>query len=470
MIPLTQFSRKNIAVLGLGKTGLSVCRALQAGGAEVFAWDDNETTRIAAAAQGIPIVSADQLNWYTLSGLVISPGIPNQHPIIKAASYNEVPLFGDLDLLQLHCPKAHYIGITGTNGKSTTTALVAHILKEAGLSSEAGGNIGVPTTSLDPPPAQGSHVYVLEVSSYQLSHARNFHANVTALLNISADHLERHGSMENYVKAKRLIFEHQSSKDTAVIGIDSTFSRNIFKELQQQKGPRLIPVSVVETLKKGIYQEKGWLVDALETSPQRLLNMRQLTRTPGMHNWQNCMVAYAICRALGLEKDRIIRAIRTFAGLPHRQELVAVHRGIRYINDSKATNGDAAARALVCYKPIHWILGGRPKETDLDIVVPYFNRITKAYTIGEATERYAEIFSGHNIPVEPCYKLETAVTAAHRDAQEMGTDNAVVLLSPACASFDQYDNYEARGNAFRLSVKEMLEEENRTARASIPGR
>ncbi len=464
MISVDQYKGKNVAILGLGRSGIAAAKSLQAAGAKVIAWDDLEPTRENAVREGLAVSPSGHMLWTGMDYLFISPGVPfhpEPNPIIKGARKARCPIISDMDMLFQHQKQAKYVGITGTNGKSTTTSLVAHILNQTGNYAVAGGNLGQAALSLEPL-AEGQ-TYVLETSSYQLDLSNEITFDVAAMLNISADHLDRHKTMENYIAAKRKIFDRQTGTQTAVIGIDDTITRRIYEEILPREAP-VIPVSVLDTLKKGIYCQNGILVDRyFKESPLEVLDLKPLPQLVGMHNWQNAAIAYSIARSCGLKTRSIAKAITSFPGLPHRQELITVHRGIRYVNDSKATNADATARALICYKHIYWILGGKAKEKNLDMLIPYLKNVKHAFCIGDAGEDFAAILKRHQVDYTLSGSLDLATQQAHDMAKQEGQDNAVVLLSPAAASFDQFKNFEDRGNVFREKVKSILMTENAAA-------
>jgi UDP-N-acetylmuramoylalanine--D-glutamate ligase len=450
VIALPAFNHVPVAVLGLGKSGLVAARALWASGADVRAWDDNTAARDSAAAAGIAIVDLAKAAWTGVAALVISPGIPHEHPkphpVADLARQNGVPIIGDIELLGRAQPQAKYIGITGTNGKSTTTALIGHILKAAGRKVQVGGNIGNAALGLDALGSDG--VYVLEMSSYQLETTPTLVFDVAILLNISPDHLDRHGGMDGYVAAKRLIFRGQDARRTAVVGVDDQISRSIKQALKSAAAQTVVPISSARPLDRGIYAADGVLIDSSGGTAERIADLRPIPTLPGAHNWQNAAAAYAAARAVGVPAETIAAAMATYPGLPHRQELVATIDGVRFVNDSKATNADASARALGCYDTIYWIAGGRQKEGGIASLGPYFRRIRRAYLIGEAAEPFAETLAPARIPTVISGDLATAVRQAGADALGEGRPGAVVLLSPACASFDQFPNFEVRGVQF----------------------
>jgi UDP-N-acetylmuramoylalanine--D-glutamate ligase len=448
VIDLAFLAGRKVAVMGLGKSGLATADALRAGGAEVWAWDDSEKGRAAAKAHGFEPVDLAQCRWSEVKSLILSPGIPHTHPkpnpVAALAKTHGVEIIGDIELLARSEKQASYIGITGTNGKSTTTALVGHILAKAGRRVAVGGNIGTPVLALDP---VGDGLYVLEMSSYQLELTPSLTFDVAVLINITPDHLDRHGGMDGYVAAKRLIFRGQTKPQTAVIGVDDDLCRGIHADLVRQGTATVIPISAARRLERGVYVEAGILYDAIDGTPARVADLNPIPTLPGAHNWQNAAAAYAACRAVGVSAAAIAAALATYPGLPHRQELVALVDGVPFINDSKATNADAVAKALVCYDAIYWIAGGKPKEGGIDALLPYFPRIRRAYLIGEAANAFARALG--SVPHEITGTLAAAVAAAHRDTSGGRARGAVVLLSPACASFDQFTSFEARGDAFR---------------------
>jgi UDP-N-acetylmuramoylalanine--D-glutamate ligase len=456
MIDLASYKGKTIAVMGLGKSGLATARALIDAGANVCAWDDAEKTR---AAAGLPLSDLADQDWAATDFLVLSPGIPHTHPkphpVAAAAKAAGCPIIGDVELLIRAIGAAKVIAITGTNGKSTTTALIGHILKSAGRETAVGGNLGTPV--LDFPALGTDGFYVLELSSYQLETTPSLHAAVAVLLNISADHLDRHGGMDGYIEAKKRVFANQESGDAAVIGTDDAACAAICDAMAgvdgPTSGPRVIPISGHRTVQRGVYAFDRVLYDDRDAAKRPILSLESAATLPGDHNAQNAAAAAAACLMAGLTPDEIARGIESFPGLAHRQQLAAVIDGIRYINDSKATNADAAARALSSYRTIYWIAGGLAKEGGLDALMEYLPRIRHAYLIGEAEAAFAEILDG-KLPISRCGTLDKALAEAHRLAQQEHRSGAVVLLSPACASWDQYPSFEVRGAEFcRLAAQ-----------------
>jgi UDP-N-acetylmuramoylalanine--D-glutamate ligase len=452
MIVVDSFAGRKVAVLGLARTGRAAARSLAAGGAEVLAWDDNQSVREAVGGE-IPLVDLAGADWSGIPLLVLSPGIPHDHPephpAVARAGAAGVEIIGDIELLGRAQPAAGYVGITGTNGKSTTTALIGHILAAAGQRVEVGGNLGAAALSLAPLGCDGT--YVIEASSFQLELITTLAFDVAILLNITPDHLERHGGMDGYIAAKRRIFAHRRADAVAIVGIDDSLSRDIADELRRTGPARVVPIAVGSPAPGGVYVEDGRLIDATGAEPATVLDLAAAERLPGAHNWQNAAAAYAAARSLGLPGEAAAAAIRTFPGLAHRQELVDTIDGVRFINDSKATNADAAEKALACYQAVYWIAGGLPKEGGITTLAPHFGRLRHAYLIGTATEEFAATL-GSSVPFTRSGDLASAVAAAAAQARRDGVDGAVVLLSPACASYDQFAHFEARGDAFRALV------------------
>ena len=452
MIHVFPFEGRTVAVLGLGRTGLSAAEALMRSHAVVWAWDDNEAARDAAARAGIPLVDLSHCNWSTPTSLVLSPGIPHTHPrphpVVTLARDAGCEVIGDIEMLARTQRDATFIGVTGTNGKSTTTALLGHILDAAGRPTQVGGNIGVPVLELQPVTPGG--LYVLEVSSYQLELSPSMRFDVAVLLNISTDHLEHHGGMAGYVAAKKLIFRGQTAGTTAVVGIDDEPARAVFETLRENGEQAVVPISGGRPAAGGVYAAEGVLRDDRAVDDDAF-DLRPLIHLPGAHNWQNAAAAFAAARAVGVPPHAIASGIRSYPGLRHRQEPVATIDGVTYVNDSKATNPDAAAKALACYDTIYWIAGGRAKEGGLEAMEPYLERIRHAFLIGEAADAFAGALAG-KVALSKPGTLKEAVAEAQGLARRQDSRDAVVLLSPACASFDQFDNFEARGDAFRALV------------------
>jgi UDP-N-acetylmuramoylalanine--D-glutamate ligase len=458
MIPVRVFAGKTVAVFGLARTGLAATRALLAGGAKVALWDDNAKTRAAAAADGFELTDLTTADWGDFAALMLSPGVPLTHPTphwtVDKAHAEGVEIVGDIELFArtVNAAPEHkrpkIVAITGTNGKSTTTALIGHICAEAGRDVRIGGNIGTGVLSLED--MHGGAVYVLELSSYQLDLTSSLKADVTVILNISPDHLERHGDMEGYVAAKRRILMNQGKGDTAVIGIDDDWGGRICTEVTAANQRTIVPISASKALSRGVYALDGLLYDASGDRAAQVADLKRARSLPGRHNWQNAAAAYAAAKGLGIAPDHAARALLTFPGLAHRMETVAIVGKVRFVNDSKATNADAARQALSSYPRSYWIAGGQPKTGGIDGLADLFPRVVKAYLVGEAQAAFAQTLEGKAETVQ-CGTIPTAVEAAFADAQATGKD-AVVLLSPACASFDQFPDFEARGEAFRAAV------------------
>ncbi len=448
MIGITHLAGQTVALFGLGQSGLSAARALAAGGAEVRAWDDNDERRQSAAAAGVPLVDPDELDWTQIPVLVLSPGVPlshpEPHPVVKRARAGGAEIIGDMELFARAGLPARVTAITGTNGKSTTTALAGFVLEACGRPVAVGGNIGTPVLDLPELDAQGT--YVLEMSSYQIDLAPSLAADVAVLLNLSPDHLDRHGGWPGYVAAKERLFDRQRPGQTAIVGIDDSESAGLFERLSGLGDRTVVPISATGAAparQRGIAVEAGQLHEAGSAATADLGEARALK---GIHNWQNAAAAFAVARALGCPGPDAARSLLEFPGLAHRMEDLGVIGGVRFINDSKATNAEAAARALACFEHIHWIAGGRAKAGGYDVLEPYLDRLDQVYLIGEAADELAQWLGGR-VPSRHSGDLTSAVAQARRAAE-----GATVLLSPACASFDQFANFEVRGEAFRELV------------------
>jgi len=471
LIKLPDIAGKRIAVMGLGVSGLATAHALAASGAEVLAWDDDAARRAEAKAAGVPIIDLRDADWTKVRTLVLSPGIPHHlpepHPVAAAAAAGGADIIGDIELLGRAQRRARYVGITGTNGKSTTTALIGDILRAAGHTIEIGGNLGPPVLGLAPLDAGGT--YVLEMSSFQLERTRSVVFDVAVLLNISADHLERHGGIEGYVEAKLRILRGQNERSTFVVGVDDDRCQRIYEEYADDGIQNVIPVSSSAPIRGGVYVLDGVLYDDTEDSDEIIADLRTIPTLPGGHNWQNAAAAYAAATAFGVVRGAIKTALAAFAGLPHRQEVVSVIGGTAFVNDSKATNAEAAGRALACYPRIYWILGGKAKSEGIEPLRGYFPRIVHAFLIGEASGAFAETLKGE-VPLTEAHDLETAVFLAGKmAANDTGEPKAVVLLSPACASYDQFPNFAARGERFRALVAALPGSRNANRPAKAAG-
>ena len=451
MIALERYREKTVAVLGLGRSGVAAARALAAGGARVLAWDDEPARRRAAEVRALAPTDLGGVDFAGVAALVPSPGVPlthpAPHPVVARARDAGCEVIGDIDLFADARAGATVVGVTGTNGKSTTTALIGHLLQACGRPAAVGGNLGRP--ALDLPALDGSGVYVLELSSFQIDLAPSLACDVAVLLNLSPDHLDRHGDMAGYAAVKKRLLLQQSAAATAIVGVDDAHAEAVFAEVRSARRQRVIPIAVGRVLEGGVYVLDGVLHDATGTATVsgELTGIDSLL---GVHNWQNAAAAIAVMSALGVPVEPAMRALAAFPGLPHRLEQVATVDGVRFVNDSKATNADAAARALATFDNIHWIAGGIAKAGGIAALEPYFRRIAHAYLIGDAAAQFAATL-GERVPHTPCGDLASALAAAFAGARA-GPDGAVVLLSPACASFDQWADFEARGDDFRDRV------------------
>jgi UDP-N-acetylmuramoylalanine--D-glutamate ligase len=471
VIPVRGFKGKRVAVFGLGRTGLTAARALVAGGAQVALWDEKAPAREAAAAEGFPVVDLEIADWSQFAALLLSPGVPLTHPephwTVKKAQAAGVEIVGDIELLArtINAAPEHkrpkVVAITGTNGKSTTTALIDHICRQAGKDARIGGNIGIGVLGLED--MHGGAVYVLEVSSYQLDLTSSLKPDVSVLLNISPDHLDRHGGMNGYVAAKRRVFLNQGKGDTAVIGVDDPWCQRICTEIIAANRRTITPISSGRAIGRGVYVLQGVLYDGCGERVVEVCDLLRARALPGRHNWQNAAAAYAACRALGVTPADIGDALLNFPGLAHRMELVGAIGHIRFINDSKATNADAARQAMSTYPRFYWIAGGVPKAGGIESLDDLFHRVIKAYLVGQAAPEFARTLDGA-APYVISGDIRAAVQAAYADARAKGGD-AIILLSPACASFDQFPDFEVRGDAFRSIVLGLVQPSKKEASA-----
>ncbi|MDB5434100.1 MAG: murD, partial [Phenylobacterium sp.] len=420
MIPVRGFEGRTVAVFGLARTGLAAARSLVAGGAEVALWDEKPAARAAAEAEGFALTDLSKADWSKFAALMLSPGVPLTHPAphwtVERAREAGVEILGDMELFAraVNAASEHrrpkVVAITGTNGKSTTTALIGHVCSQAGRDVRIGGNIGVGV--LDLPDMHGGAVYVLELSSYQLDLTSSLHADVTVMLNLSPDHLERHGSMEGYVASKRRILLNQGKGDTAVIGVDDPWGQQICTEITAANRRTIVPISASKAMGRGIYVLQGVLYDATGERAQEVADLNRARSLPGRHNWQNAAAAYAAAKGLGIAADEAAEHLLTFPGLAHRMETVAQLGRVRFVNDSKATNTDAARQALSSYPKAYWIAGGQPKTGGIDALADLFPRVAKAYLIGEAAPAFAKTLKGH-APVVEAGTMEAAVAQAY---------------------------------------------------------
>jgi len=493
MIPVPLFPNETVVVVGMARSGLSAARALKMGGAKVVAWDDGERGRALAEAE-FDVIPPDEWNWNQVKAIVLSPGIPlthpKPHPIVVEAAKRGVEVIGDVELFCRTLKmlghlngnggpaffsqgpvnptpglkangkgngskaKTPLIAITGTNGKSTTTALIGHLLSKNGWDAQVGGNIGKPVLELAPP--REGVIYVLELSSYQLDLTPSLKPNVAILLNITPDHLDRHGGMEGYIAAKRRIFARQGTGDLAIIGVDTPAAAETCTQVSARGGPHVAPVSVDRVVGRGIYALNGVLYDGLYSPPAEVVDLKGVQSLIGAHNWENAAAAYAAVRGYIKDPKSIAKAFATYPGLPHRIEAIGKIGKVRFVNDSKATNADSTEKALAAYpKDIHWIVGGQAKAGGIDSLKPFFKKITRAYLIGEAADDFAEVLAKAGVPYDRSGTLAVAARQALEEATAGEGEDPVVLLSPACASFDQFKDYEDRGNHFRRIVQDL---------------
>ncbi|MFL4980016.1 MAG: UDP-N-acetylmuramoyl-L-alanine--D-glutamate ligase [Xanthobacteraceae bacterium] len=459
MTPVTTFAGKKVALFGLGASGLASARALIAGGAEVVAFDDDAARIAQANAAGVPTEDLRHIDWGTVAALVLSPGVPLTHPVphwtVGLARNAAVEVIGDVELYcrerRKLAPQAPFVAITGTNGKSTTTALIAHVVASAGYDAQLGGNIGTAILSLKPP-APG-RVHVIECSSYQIDLAPSLDPSIGILLNVAEDHLDRHGTLANYAAIKERLVAGVPEPGTAIVGVDDNWCQATADRLERM-GKNVVRVSVRRPLAHGLYVEAERIMQAGGGTAREIARIGGIGSLRGLHNAQNAACAAAAALALGLTPEQIQQALRSFPGLAHRMEEVGVKGAVLFVNDSKATNADAAARALASFSDIFWIAGGKPKSGGITSLSGFFPRIRKAYLIGEAAAEFAATLDGQ-VAHEVVETLDRAVAQAARDAEGAEVGEPVVLLSPACASFDQYPNFEVRGARFRELVRSL---------------
>jgi UDP-N-acetylmuramoylalanine--D-glutamate ligase len=451
VIPVISFAGKTVAVFGLGGSGLASCHALRAGGAEVIASDDSVEKMAEAVRAGFLTADLRTVSWEKIDALVLTPGVPLTHPVphwtVEAATKANVKIIGDIELFcrerRRHAPSAPFVAITGTNGKSTTTALVAHLMREAGFDTQMGGNIGTAILSLEPPTMK--RVHVIEMSSYQIDLTPSLDPSVGILLNVTEDHIDRHGSIEHYAEVKERLVTSVQRGGTAIVGVDDSFSEAAAAQAEQA-GKHVVRVSVQRKLDKGVYLDGEIVMRGSPDGDTPLVDLKGIGSLRGRHNAQNAACAAGAALALGVPFDVVQKGLRTFPGLAHRMEQIGRKGQVLFINDSKGTNADAAARALSSFDNIYWIAGGKPKSGGIESLREFFPKIRKAYLIGEAAQEFAKTLNG--VPHEISETLETAVPHAAAEAAAAG-GTPVVLLSPACASFDQFPNFEKRGERFR---------------------
>jgi UDP-N-acetylmuramoylalanine--D-glutamate ligase len=459
MIPVTTFKGRTVAVFGLGGSGLSSCHALKAGGAEVIACDDSAERMADAVQAGFITADLRKVSWANIAALVLTPGVPLTHPVphwtVLAARAAGVEVIGDVELFcrerRAIAPHAPFVAITGTNGKSTTTALIAHLMKEAGHDVQLGGNIGTAILSLEPPRA--GRVHVIELSSFQIDLAPSLDPTVGILLNVTEDHIDRHGTLERYAAIKERLVAGVEPNGTAVIGVDDKWCQSAADRVEQS-GHRVVRISVKRPLADGLYYDHEQIIRAAGGARHVVARLGGIGSLRGLHNAQNAAAASAAAMALGMSEDRLQLALRSFPGLAHRMEQIGRKGRVLFINDSKGTNADAASHALSSFADIFWIAGGVPKSGGIETLTEYFPRIRKAYLIGKAADEFAATL-GSAAPHEISGTLDVAVQSAARDAAVSDVAEPVVLLSPACASYDQYRNFEIRGDHFRKLVHEL---------------
>lgn len=456
MTPVETFAGKTVALFGLGGSGFATAEALKAGGAEVIVWDDGAGAVEKARAAGFRAEDLRTIDWVAVAALILTPGVPLTHPnphwSVELARAAAVEIIGDVELFcrerAARASKAPFIGITGTNGKSTTTALIAHILKSAGRDVQLGGNIGTPILKLEVPADNRFHV--IELSSYQIDLAPSLAPSIGVLLNLSPDHIDRHGTMENYAAIKERLVQ---ASDLAVVGVDDAFCEAI--ELRHAKsGRRTVPVSLLAQRPGGVHAS-GRTVFACGEVPRKLADLSGIGSLRGDHNAQNAAVAVAVCLNCGLSEAEIQAGLQSFPGLAHRmEELGRVGRAL-IVNDSKATNADSTEKALTSFEDgIFWIAGGKPKEGGIAALAPHFGRVEKAYLIGEAAPAFAATLEG-KVEHVVAGTLEAALSQAAQDAAHAKSSAPVILLSPSCASFDQFPNFEVRGDTFRALASKL---------------
>jgi len=462
MIRATSFNGKTVAVFGLGSSGIASARSLLAGGATVAAWDDGEAGRSAAAREGVPLVDLAEADWSQFSALVLAPGVPLTHPephwTVRKAQDNGVEIIGDIEIFAreraAHAPDAPFIGITGTNGKSTTTALIAHILRHAGRDVQLGGNIGRAVLTLDDPAPERFHV--IELSSFQIDLTPTLKPTVGVMLNVTPDHLDRHGTIENYAAVKERLVD---GAEVAAVGLDDEFGLAMLQR-RVQKAP-----AIAFSAEKSIAPGYSLLEDTIicsnrEALAVKLASLGGIATLRGRHNAQNALAAIAAVREclnwIGQSSELDWQgALSSFPGLPHRMEEIGRIGNVLFVNDSKATNADSTEKALLSFpRDVFWIVGGKPKAGGISALEKYFGGVAKAYLIGESSADFAQTLDG-KVTFERSGTLDAAVAAAARDAKASTGAEPVVLLSPACASYDQFRNFEVRGESFRKLIEAL---------------
>ncbi len=469
MIPVREFAGQRVAVLGMGRSGRATARALASGEAEAICWDDRPESRVAAEGQGFRVESLTRdETWTDIACLVVSPGIPHlypePHPLVRVAWRHGVPVDNDVGLFFRNWVTTDRDGfdvfprvvcVTGSNGKSTTTALIGHLLGNADRRVQTGGNIGRPVLDLDP--VSDGEVVVLELSSYQIELARTLAPDVAVFLNFSPDHLDRHGGVGGYFAAKRRLFS-DGDAERLVIGIDDLEGEFLAARAHDglSDADSLIRISARRPIDSGgwsVSVRKGFLVENRRGRQVASIDLRGIRNLRGTHNWQNACAAFAVCRSFGLSPKALRRGLDSFPGLPHRCQVVGEHGGVSFVNDSKATNADAAARALSVYRNIRWIAGGRAKDGGIASISGELDNVRKIYLVGESADLFRRQLGGRNLVMSGT--IAEAVNSAAKEAEP----GDVVLLSPAAASFDQFTDFEARGDAFVGAVRNVMEGE-----------
>ncbi|NOX74742.1 MAG: UDP-N-acetylmuramoyl-L-alanine--D-glutamate ligase [Alphaproteobacteria bacterium] len=466
MIPVRGYDDHKVAVLGLGRSGLSAAIALEAGGAEVLCWDDSAQARDHAESEGLTLRDLNRHGaWDGIVTLIVSPGVPHLYPepnpIIRAAWEHGVAVDNDIGLFFRSYATQDWdnfevmprvVAVTGSNGKSTTSALIAHILSDQGRNVQLAGNIGRGVLDIDP--AREGEVVVLELSSYQIELARALAPDIGVFLNLTPDHLDRHGGLGGYFAAKRRLFA-EGGPDRSIIGVDEVEGQYLANQMREKAdgGEPVIRISAMRKLSGGdwsVFARKGFLTEWRRAKQMASIDLRQIAGLPGAHNHQNACAAYAVCRSIGLAPRMIEASLKTFAGLAHRSQVLGVRDGVTFVNDSKATNVDAAAKALQAFKRVRWIAGGQGKEGGISALAPHLGHVAKAYLIGHSAEEFAQQLG--DTPYEICRTMDKAVARAAAEAEAGDT----ILLAPAAASFDQYPDFEKRGEDFTACVAAIL--------------
>ncbi len=449
MFAASTFRGKRVAMFGLARSGISCALALQEGGATVYAWDDSEPAQEKARTEGVTVTNLHTVDFKSLHALVLSPGVPLTHPephwTVRKARAAGIEVIGDTEVFarEVQDTGSKIIAITGTNGKSTTTALIGHVLKHAGLDVDVGGNIGQAVFNLRSP-VRGRH-YVLELSSFQIDLMPGLSPDVGILTNLTPDHLDRHGDMAHYAAVKARMFAKQHDGQTALVGVDDHWGVQIADAIST--GADVRRVSVIGELRDGLFANAGRLVDMRRGSVVADIDLTGIKSLRGRHNWQNACMAYGAATAVGVNADVIAEGMASFPGLAHRMQQVGHLGATIFVNDSKATNADAAEKALTSFENIYWIAGGLAKDGGIAALFPHLGGVRKAYLIGVAAADIAAQLDG-KVPYVIADTMARAVNFAAQDAAASGLPSPVVLLSPACASFDQFKNFEVRGDAF----------------------